>query len=380
MLSLRSWRKIYSLETLDTRFVVSSNTPPRISASDFELNTVRGAPSTQPNAARERSASSGARTGAPSDIRPPLWETLEFYVYYFIFVTVVPLMFYIPYTISKRTELVIVHEVQNMSTNPKPASHPNYLKYVNLLSDGWVPGRKVVSSTFQTEPCIICCLADELFQDNSDGQYASFRNNIPYLAVVVVLHPLLRTVYDYFWRANTYIQTRQIPSSSKGLTQGLPGSAAASARLQQRVSFDFYFAIIFVIALHGFSALKIVLILFTNYVLAKGLRRQYVPAATWLFNIAILFANELGHGYPYASIATTFSPFQNSRPAAKGFQEWNWGNWLDDYSGLIPRWEVLFNITVLRLISFNLDYYWSLNMQGGSPVEVYPSTMSASPD
>lgn len=192
------------------------------------------------------------------------------------------------------------------------------------------------------------------------------------MAAVVVLHPLLRATYDYFWRSNTYIQTHQAPGSSKGLTQGLSATAAASARLQQRVSFDFYFAILFIIALHGFSALKIVLILFTNYMLAKGLRRQYIPAATWLFNIAILFTNELGHGYPYAGIASTLSPFKDSRPAAKGFHEPNWGNWLDDHAGLIPRWEVLFNITVLRLISFNLDYYWSLNLQRGSPIEVLP--------
>jgi hypothetical protein len=45
---------------------------------------------------------------------------------------------------------------------------------------------------------------------------------------------------------------------------------------------------------------------------------------------------------------------------------------MDDHGGLIPRWEVLFNITILRLISFNLDYYWSLNSPRASPVEVRP--------
>ena len=195
---------------------------------------------------------------------------------------------------------------------------------------------------------------------------------MPYLAVLIVVHPLLRAAYDYFWRANTYIQVRQSPGSSRSLTHGLSVGATADARLQQRVSFDFYFAIIFIIALHGFSALKVVLIVFTNYMLAKRLPKKYVPAATWIFNIAILFANELARGYPYANIAAFLSPFKYSRPAMKGFQEPNWGNWLDEHCGLIPRWEVLFNITTLRLISFNFDYYWSLNMRGGSPVEVLP--------
>jgi len=48
----------------------------------------------------------------------------------------------------------------------------------------------------------------------------------------------------------------------------------------------------------------------------------------------------------------------------------NWGQVLDSYGGLIPRWEILFNITVLRLISFNLDYYWSFNFGSSSPLEV----------
>ena len=48
----------------------------------------------------------------------------------------------------------------------------------------------------------------------------------------------------------------------------------------------------------------------------------------------------------------------------------NWGAWLDSYGGIMPRWEVLFNITVLRLISFNMDYYFSLDRRSGSPIEV----------
>jgi D-alanyl-lipoteichoic acid acyltransferase DltB (MBOAT superfamily) len=39
----------------------------------------------------------------------------------------------------------------------------------------------------------------------------------------------------------------------------------------------------------------------------------------------------------------------------------------------MSRWEILFNITILRLISFNLDYYWSLDRRSGSPIEVPPS-------
>jgi hypothetical protein len=188
------------------------------------------------------------------------------------------------------------------------------------------------------------------------------------LIIVVLLHPLLRRAYDSFWRAGTYTQAR--PSSGLGgqLTQGLSASAAANARLEQRISFDVPFAAIFLAALHGFSAFKILAILYLNYNVAMKLPRQYVPAATWIFNVGILFANELSRGYSYASIFSAILPTPHLTDKEEVPK--NIGHTLDSYGGLIPRWEVLFNFTVLRLISFNLDYYWSLNSGVGSPIEV----------
>lgn len=125
---------------------------------------------------------------------------------------------------------------------------------------------------------------------------------------------------------------------------------------------------IFLLALHGISAAKVFTILYVNYQVATALPRQYVPAATWIFNIAILFANELCNGYRFSSIASLILPPETSK--AGGQSGGNWGDWLDSYGGLIPRWEILFNICVLRLISFNFDYYWSLDHKVMSAVEV----------
>jgi hypothetical protein len=203
-------------------------------------------------------------------------------------------------------------------------------------------------------------------EDNSDFQYRGFRQNIPFLIILLIAHPLLRRAYDAFWRANTYTQVG--PSAGRGLTMGLTTSAAADARLNQRISFDIPFAVVFLVALHGFSIFKIVAILYINYSIAKKLPRPYVPAATWVFNVAILFANDLCNGYSYARI---FSFFQSSSVAyEKEEPSRNLGHTLDSYGGLIPKWDVLFNFTILRLISFNLDYYWSLNSRAGSPLEV----------
>lgn len=32
----------------------------------------------------------------------------------------------------------------------------------------------------------------------------------------------------------------------------------------------------------------------------------------------------------------------------------------DDYNGVQPRWHILFNFVMLRLVSFNMDYYWQV--------------------
>lgn len=233
------------------------------------------------------------------------------------------------------------------------ASHPNYPKYEHLLSPGWILGRKV---------------------DNSDQQYSGFRDNIPYMALLLAFHPLLRRLYELLRPINTNV----VPELQKAA--GSAQDRGADARLDQRVRFDIGFACLYLLALHGTSAFKVFAILYINFSLAKGLPRSSVPWATWIFNIGILFANELCKGYPYADIARVVLPWTSAPGTSGGGPAKNWGSYLDSYGGLLPRWEILFKITVLRLISFNLDYCWSLDRAGGSPLEVSSvSSRSRSP-
>lgn len=140
-------------------------------------------------------------------------------------------------------------------------------------------------------------------------------------------------------------------------------SNQAETKLHHRLAYDFYSALVFVVALTGFSSLKVLLILFINYKIGTSLPRNAIPLTTWIFNVGILFANELGQGYRYSSIADIMIPFYSAAPAL--------GKFLDSYGGLMPRWEVLFKVTVLRMISFNFDHYWSLDRsRAGSPLEV----------
>ena len=172
----------------------------------------------------------------------------------------------------------------------------------------------------------------------------------------MVLHPLLRRLY------NSMTQSFTAEKAANDFPRPPSSSVDADARLRQRTSYDFYFALAFIVALHGFSALKVLFILYINFNIAMRLPNKAIPTATWLFNIGTLFANELAHGYRFSKFAEATLPF----PMAIA-----WGKNMDQYGGLVPRWEVLFNITVLRLIAFNFDYYSSLDRdRAGSPVEV----------
>ncbi|KAF7559305.1 hypothetical protein G7046_g4848 [Stylonectria norvegica] len=291
-------RTMYDVDTLDTRFTTTSNTPYRavIDARD------------DPEPRRESFSKEKRGQG-------PKWKTPEFYLYYAVFSVAVPYMFWIVFKVSS-------------------PSDPRYQKYERRLSPGWIPGRKI---------------------DISDSQYHVFRENIPYMAALLLFHPLLRKLWNIVY-----------PTPGKR-------SEGGANRMEQRASFDFWFGLIFLVFLHGFSAFKILIILALNYHLATKLPRKYIPAATWFFNISILFANELCQGYRFRNIASYISPpfmavIENGVRSVDS-PLMKLGGWMDGYRGLLARWEVLFNLTVLRLISFNMDRYWSVDGRNSNSIE-----------
>lgn len=189
--------------------------------------------------------------------------------------------------------------------------------------------------------------------------------------ILLTLHPLLRKAFESLQGLQTSSSVSSADPKSNGHLSRSSTTSTADSRLNQRVMFDLYFSLVFIAALHGFSALKVFLILYANFTFATRLPKSYVQPFTWIFNIGILFANELFNGYPFARLAVSFMPPANSNNPDAGLRyQKNWGSILDSYGGLISRWEILFNITVLRLISFNLDYCWSLDRGGVSPIEV----------
>jgi hypothetical protein len=78
ILPILSWfRRLYSLDTLDTRFTVPANTPVKVAAED-----------TRSGSAKDARSNSVANNPSLSK-----WGTPEFFFYYIIFLIAVPLMF-----------------------------------------------------------------------------------------------------------------------------------------------------------------------------------------------------------------------------------------------------------------------------------------------
>lgn len=206
---------------------------------------------------------------AKSKAGPARWKTPEFYVYAVIFAIAVPLMF-------------------KAAIDSSSSSNPNYELYSDLLQPGWIFGRLV---------------------DNSDSQYSGFRNNFPYLVIVIVAHVALR----------------------RGLNQ--------SVLKLDRLNFDIGFSIIFLSLLYGIGMVKIMMLLGVNYYISKIENKKWGYIATWVFGIGILFANELTEGYQLKIVDPSLEHIDVK------------------YGGLMQRWDVNFNFTMLRMISFNIDYF-----------------------
>ncbi|KAI8088296.1 MBOAT, membrane-bound O-acyltransferase family-domain-containing protein [Thamnidium elegans] len=207
-------------------------------------------------------------------IKPSRWHTKEFYFYYVCFCIVVPYMFYVPYKLSTK-------------------SHPNYPKYADLLSEGWIFGRQV---------------------DNSDSQYSQFREHIPKILPLLVIHVLLNAANRRFHF------------------------------IQSHIRFSLLTSLMVLVIFHGSSSLKYLAIISISYAIGRrAAGTKWNPILTWVFNLAILFLNEHYGGYRFANI----------------FGEW--AAPLDAFGGVQARWHVLFNFAMLRLVSFNMDYYWACN-------------------
>ena len=97
-------RTLYSLDTLDARFTTSSRIPPSSTASqiDPKKTTLTQGVSSSTNENRL------GKNKKLSDVPPPNWDTLEYYLYYVVIGAALPLMFKAALDISKRMSFLVL--------------------------------------------------------------------------------------------------------------------------------------------------------------------------------------------------------------------------------------------------------------------------------
>lgn len=94
--------------------------------------------------------------------------------------------------------------------------------------------------------------------------------------------------------------------------------------------------------LHGLNALKVLVLLGISYCISKLKGSSLNPLLSWSYALGVLFFLE------FLRLETLMAP---------GLASWLQApfNW---FPGFLPRWYVTFNMTILRLISFNMDRYY----------------------
>lgn len=178
----------------------------------------------------------------------------------------------------------------------------NYPLYSSHLQPGWLFGR---------------------LRDDSDFQYKSFRDYVPLLLVVMALYLALSKTTERLGSSVSY------------------QSLASQVVRPNRITFLTAFTAVFVVTLHGFNVVKVLFICAINYLSVILLGGTFLATpAIWAWNVGTLYAVHYYEGFAFASLSPSLA-------------------WMDEYHGLLPRWQINFNITMLRLVSFALDYHWA---------------------
>lgn len=147
--------------------------------------------------------------------------------------------------------------------------------------------------------------------DNSDSQYRFFRDSLPILAILMFAHVSLR----------------------KGIQYTFPRIS--------RKAFDFSFGLIFLFATHGINSFKVLFHLMVFFAITRFCRDTYrlCQLLLWSYAIGSLFLNDKYRNIKLGEVIHPILSFLDP-----GFK------------GIVARWDVFYNFTLLRCLSFNLDY------------------------
>jgi hypothetical protein len=130
------------------------------------------------------------------------------------------------------------------------ALRENYSNYSRRLSPGYLFNRKI---------------------DASDVQYSGFRNNIPLLVGVMVGSAILSKIV------------------------GTAGTGSKPGTVTGRIYLSLAVSLVYVFVLHGFGAVKLLILISMGYLLA-GFSGKTAYFGIWIYGIGLLFLNNYFDG------------------------------------------------------------------------------------
>ncbi len=201
------------------------------------------------------------------------------------------------------------------------------------LRQGWIGGRLV---------------------DLSDVQWRGFRGSIGPLAVV----------FGAFGGISRLLFGREHGHGTPSLAPSLAPGSLLHESAGRRVAFLVASSVGFLVYLHGRCAVYVYAIVSLSWLLTQWLKGAPMPSRlktllVWVWHVGVLMVVKGTDGF------SSTLPF----PAQNSIVSWLWG--LDEalsgglqrvlgrtFSRGVFRWEVCYNITMLRLISQSLDILW----------------------
>ena len=144
--------------------------------------------------------------------------------------------------------------------------------------------------------------------DDSDPQWGGFRHNLPKLTALLSIYTLAYRIQNSVLRV--------------------------------------LLTLVAIFLLHGTNVIKIMAIVVPCYYFSTLKQRYLGPGLTWIFVIASLFVTEW-YTWDFSQVSPMLSI-------------------LDNFTGFYKRWNIIFKISCLRIISFSLDHYWSHTNKVGS--------------
>jgi hypothetical protein len=82
-----------------------------------------------------------------------------------------------------------------------------------------------------------------------------------------------------------------------------PGAVSNGKNSVAWTVYALLFSVVFNVAMHGASSIKVALLVTLNYLIGKGMFGiRLSPLATWVYNLSVLFLNERYHGYRFGDM------------------------------------------------------------------------------